>query len=370
MGNTENMMVQAIPTSKHQQVRQWILDGIETGRIAPGDKLPSESELCRQFGVSRNSVRQAINSLISEGRLESKKGIGTFCLLKSRRLTMDLGLVCFFAGSYIFPRISRGCDQVAHKGGFHLILNQSEYSYEKEREILLKLRKRGVDGVIIEPIHPGAGQSNLDLLVELEDSGTPVVLIDNCFPQREFSRVVMDDLAGGRLVASYLWDRGHRRIGILSDSSYQPKRLRKEGACAYLREQEGQMRQDWILDFTGPVRSGAAFRLLDEFFSRGGELPSAFICTSDEEAVELYKAADKHGLKIPRDLSLISFDNSELAVLPGISLTSVDHPGQYMGELATKILLERILNPKVASNTISVIQPRVVERTSVSSIQL
>jgi GntR family transcriptional regulator of arabinose operon len=93
------------------------------------------------------------------------------------------------------------------------------------------------------------------------------------------------------------------------------------------------------------------------------------ICTSDEEAMELFKAAEARGMKIPDDLSVISFDNSSLAELPGISLTSVDHPGQYMGELAVQVLLERVLNPGIACRTTSLIAPRLVERNSVANIQ-
>jgi DNA-binding LacI/PurR family transcriptional regulator len=207
------------------------------------------------------------------------------------------------------------------------------------------------------------------LLQDLEASGTPVILLDNHFPGRSFTRVAMDDAAGGRLVASYLWQKGHRDIGILSDSGYLPKRLRKEGALAFLSESGVAPRPEWVLDFQGPVSSGRAAAALARLFTADAPLPTAFICSSDEEAMELYKAADTRGSRIPEDLSVISFDNSSLADLPGISLTSVDHPGQYMGELAVQILLERLLNPGVGSTTMSLIAPRLVERGSVLEIQ-
>lgn len=359
------MSEQAVYTSKHQRIRQWILDSIKQGAIIPGDLLPSESELCKRFDASRGSVRQAIGSLVSDGWLKSQKGVGTFCVLKDRQLTMDIGLVCFFSGSYIFPRISRGCDQIAHRRGFHIVLNQSEYDQGKEREILLKLKKRRVDGILIEPVFDGSGASNVDLLEDLEASGTPVILLDNHFPGRSFTRVAMDDTAGGRLVAAHLWEKGHRDIGILSDSGYLPKRLRKEGALALLSESGAAPQPQWILDFQGPVSAGRAAAALAGLFNSGSPLPTAFICTSDEEAMELYKAAEVHGVRIPKDLSVISFDNSSLAELPGIALTSVNHPGQYMGELATQVLLERILNPGIASQTTSLIAPALVERGSV-----
>jgi GntR family transcriptional regulator, arabinose operon transcriptional repressor len=354
-----------VRTTKHSQVRQWILDSIKAGRIVPGDRLPSESELCKKFDASRSSVRQALTTLAGEGWLKSQRGVGTFCAMKDRALTMDIGLICYHSSSYIFPRIARGCDQIAHRRGFHILLNQSEYDLRKEEEILRKLHKRGVDGIIIEPVFDGKNPSNLPLIGEIARGGTPFVLLDNYYHSPEYTYVAMDDREGGRLVASYLWEKGHRRISILYDGRYLPKIQRKDGALAYLADAGVPIREDWVLSYEGPIPAGHALRILDSFLGMGGDVPSAFICTSDEEAMELYKAAEKHGIKIPQDLSVISFDNSSLAELPGISLTSVDHPGQYMGELATQLLLEKILNPMIASKTTSLVAPRLVERGSV-----
>ena len=253
----------------------------------------------------------------------------------------------------------------AHRRGYHIVLNQSEYDLGKEREILAKLRKRGVDGIIIEPIFDGAGPSNADLLQELEAEGTPVVLLDNYFPQKAFTRIAMDDRAAGRLVAAHLWDKGHRRIAVAYGGGYLPKELRRQGAAELLAERGQEVPPEWLIRCEQPVSSGKAFATLEAFLGIGTALPTALICTSDEEAVELYKAAESRGLRIPADLSVISFDNSSLAELPGIALTSVNHPGQYMGELATQVLLERILNPGIASQTTSLIAPALVERGSV-----
>ena len=353
-----------------RQIRDWILSSIKSGAIAPGDKLPSESELCRHFGASRSAVRQAIAALTSERWLRTQKGVGSFCLVKDRPLTTDIGLICFFSSSYIFPRIARGCDQVAHRRGFHILLNQSEYDLGREREILEKLRKRGVDGIVIEPVFDGDGPSNADLLEGLEAAGVPVVLLDNDFPGRNFTRVALDDHAGGRLVASHLLEKGHREIAVLYDRGYLPKRRRMEGAVERLAEAGARPGAQRLIGYDGPVSSGRALRGARGLLRRGGAAPpTAFICTSDEEAVELYRAAENRGLQIPRDLSVISFDNSSLADLPGVSLTSVDHPGQYMGELAVQLLLDRLLNPAAACRTTSLIAPRLVQRRSVAEIQ-
>jgi len=350
---------------QYQKIEDWVTAAIKQGNLRVGDKLPSEGELCERFGVSRHTVRTALSNLQAAGWTETRKGIGTFCAKRDRTLTMHIGLIVFFSGSYIFPRISRGCDQVAHRNGYHIVLNQSEYDLGKEREILEKLKKRGVDGIVIEPVFDGTGPSNADLLGEIEGEGTPILLLDNDLPDRGFSRVALDDRAGGGLVASYLWKKGHRRIGILFDRSYLPKRLRRDGAVDTLVSLGAEVRESWVLGYEGPGPTRRAFDAMSAFFGRGGERPTAMICSSDEEAVELLKAAELHGVRVPAELSVISFDNSHLADLPGISLTSVDHPGEYMGELATRLLLERIQNPGIPNQTTSLVKPRLVERSSV-----
>ncbi len=352
----------------YQKIEDWITTQIRQGNLRIGDKLPSESELCERFGVSRHTVRIALSNLAAAGWTETKKGIGTFCAMREHRLTRDIGLVCFFSSSYIFPRIARGCDQIAHRDGFHILLNQSEYDIAKERDILLKLQKRGIDGIIIEPVFDGEGPSNADVLEEFDRGGIPVVLLDNELPDRTFNRVALDDEAGGHLVASHLWAKGHRRIAILYDRSYLPKRRRRDGAVSELAARGAEPRPEWLIAYEGPAPAGRALAGMEAFFARDGDSPTAFICTSDEEAMELYKAAERAGRKIPRDISVISFDNAHLADLPGIDLTSVDHPGQHMGELATQLLIDRILNPGIVSRTVSLIAPRLMERGSVQTI--
>jgi GntR family transcriptional regulator, arabinose operon transcriptional repressor len=354
--------------NRYRQIEEWITTQIRLGSLRIGDKIPSESELCERFGVSRQTVRIAMSNLAAAGWTETRKGVGTFCAMRDRSLTHDIALVCYFSGSYIFPRIARGCDQIAHRSGFHLLLNQSEYDLTKERDILVKLQKRGVDGIIIEPVNDGEGPSNADLIEGIEREGTPVVLLDNCFRDRPFSRVCLDDLAGGRLVAEHLLGRGHRRVGILFDRAYLPKRLRRDGAVEALAAAGAAPRPEWVIGYEGPAPAGRARTVMEAFLEGALERPTAFVCTSDEEAMELFKAAEQHGVRIPGDLSVASFDNAHLAELPGIDLTSVDHPGQHMGELAMQLLVDRILNPGVVSRTVSLIAPRLVERGSVRTI--
>lgn len=350
---------------KYEQIETWIRSAILESRFLPGDRLPSESELCRRFAVSRSSVRLALKNLIHDGWVESRKGVGSFALMKSRTPTKNIGFVCYYSTSYIFPQIVQGCDQVLFRAGFHLLLSQSEYDLNKERSILESLRRKAVDGVIIEPVFGGSEPSNRDLLLDIQREGIPVVLIDNYFPQSDFSYIALDDVSGGRLAASYLWSRGHRKIGIFFKESYFPSQLRRDGAVAFLNEKGVPVRRQWMFPFKGQEPKGAAYRAAGDFLQNVDELPSALICGNDEESLQLIRAAEERGIEVPRDLSIISFDNSELARINRIPLTSVDHPDEYMGRKAAGMLLEQIVDAEIGSRTVSLVPPKIIERQSV-----
>ena len=358
--------------TKYQKVQEWIIEAIKTGRFRTGDLLPSENELCTILAVGRNSVRTALNNLSHDGIVETRKGIGTFCLPPRRSKTMTIGFVCLYSQEYIFPQVVQGSNQVLSRADYHLVLSESRRNTATERDVLQKLWKREVDGIILEPAYNGSAAMNVDLLRDIELSGVPVVLIDNFFPDDSFNAVVMNDKAGGRLAASHLWQNGHRDIGIVYHRTYYPKILRMQGVVNYLREEGGAVRDNWMIGFDRMGNLEEVKRRLREAFEHesrhGRKFPTAFVCTNDQEAIELIGVAKDFGLHYPRDLSIVSFDNSTLASLPNISLTSINHPSLYMGQRATDILLDKIVHPEVRTSTVTVIDPELVERDSVSNI--
>ena len=369
------MSGQVVTTRKHSEISDWIRAEIAAGTIRPGDRIPSESEICKRFGVSRTSVRLAIANLSREGLLESQKGIGTFCRSFKPTAAKDLALVCFFPSSYIFPRIASGFDELTHRLGYHMLLNQSGLRLEREREILKKLRTRGVAGIAIEPINPGSNdprnpvelsKTNHALLREIRDAGIGVVLLDSDFGDAAFPSIVINDRRGGEMVARYLWERGHREIGVVCSQDHLAKKLRSWGAQDFLSSAGAPVPDAWKIL---PERTASAEQAIEEFFSSAAAFPRAFICANDEEAVALYRVASGKGLRVPQDISLISFDNSDYARLPGLDLTSVDHPGAFIGEKAAQILADYTGFPELKFSSAITIEPTIVERSSVLDLR-
>lgn len=355
---------------KHQVIETWIRSRIDEGVLVPGEKLPSESQLCAQFGVSRNAVRQAIHSLIHEGLVESTKGVGTFCRtrLPASPLSANIGLIEFFISSYIYPEIIRGCYNTLSRKGFALLLNQSEYNLEQERAILQDLRKKKVGGIIIAPIYGAGDRSNALLLEEIQNEGIAVVLCDDYFPGRNFSSVTLDYHTCGEEAAAHLWRKGHRKIGIFYQKDFLVKANRMKGVLDYLGRQEAPVRAAWIVGFNGQGPTSQASAAAERFLKGAKELPSAFVCGNDEDALHLIEVAERQGIRVPGDLSVVGFDNSDIAQLEKISLTSVDHPSFEIGEKAANILLDKIFHPEIRFVTHTIITPSLVERSSVRSL--
>jgi GntR family transcriptional regulator of arabinose operon len=354
---------------KRELVETWIRGRIDDGALIPGEKLPSESRLCEQFSVSRNVVRQAIARLTQEGYVESMRGVGTFCKarLPSSVHSTNVGLVEFFVNSYVYPEIFRGCYNTLSRRGFALLVNQSEYNLEQERAILLGLRKKKVGGIIITPIYGAGDRSNAMLLEAMQAEGTAVVLCDDYYPGRNFSSVTLDYQASGESAAAHLWQHGHRKIGVFYQKDFLVKATRMKGVLDFLGRMEAPVRPEWVVGFNGQGPNSQAPSAAERFLKTAKELPTAVVCGNDEDALRLIEAAERRGLKIPQNLSVVGFDNSPIAQMEKVSLTSVDHPSYQIGERAASILLDKILHPEVSFHTRTVISPVLVERSSVRS---
>lgn len=354
--------------TKYQIVEQWIKDGLQSGRLKPGDRLPSEAELVSQFSVARNSVRQALNNLSAKGYVETRKGVGTFCLALDNvhNRSRDIGLLCYSSTTYIFPELIAACSSVLNRAGYHLLLNQTEADLQTERKMLQSFLGRGVAGILIEPVFSGEGTGNRDTLLELIAEGVSVVLLDNCFSDTELSYVALDDKAAGRIAASHLLHHGHRRIAVTYTAGYYPKLLRRDGALEAFAENGVTVPDDWLVSYEGLHTPDVVRRQAADILSAAGERPTAFFCSSDEEAIDVAHAVEALGMSIPDDVSIVGIDNSNPGRRIGLGLTTVDHPTRYMAELATSLLVQSIRYPDVTVRSSTLVQPRLIERNSVS----
>jgi len=188
-------------------------------------------------------------------------------------------------------------------------------------------------------------------------------------PAGTLAAVTLNYHGCGEQAAAHLWKKGHRKIGIFYQKNFLVKANRMKGVLDYLGRQEAPVRDAWIVGFNGQGPASEAPVAAERFLKGAREIPSAFVCGNDEDALHLIQVAERHGIRVPDDLSVVGFDNSDIARLEKISLTSVDHPSFQIGEKAANILLDKIFHPEIRFVTRTIITPRLVERSSVRTLE-
>lgn len=331
---------------KYTRVKQALMEGIRAGKYPVGGVMPSESELMQQFGVSRFTVRQALAELSNAGWLRREQGRGTFICPapgKPGPAQKTIALLSPAITTYIFPEIVRGVDEVSQEAGYQLILANANHSFRQEGRALQRLKESKVQGVIVEPTKSALPNPNLDAFKDLAASGIPMVLVDASIPDLLVPAVVLFDEEGGYTATKYLIDLGHRRIGMVYKEVHQPAVNRFKGYARALTEAGVPIDPVLIRSFREPEsRTPVGYLHTKELLSLGPRRPTAIFYYNDETAVDGFRAIWEAGLTIPNDVSVIGFDDSKLAQLQPIRLTSMTHPKLEAGKLAAQLLLGQI----------------------------
>jgi DNA-binding LacI/PurR family transcriptional regulator len=164
----------------------------------------------------------------------------------------------------------------------------------------------------------------------------PTVAVARPLRDAHVDSVTNDDVAGAKLAVRHLSELGHRRIAHVDGGRGAGAAARRRG---YIREMERLGLEPHVVpgEFTDAAGVRAAERLLD-----GDPLPTAVFAANDLVAAGALDRFEDSGLRVPRDISIIGYDNTFLAALHHMSLTTIDQPRPEIGRLALMTLVERI----------------------------
>ena len=350
---------------KYLELVEHLRTQITSGEIQSGQKLPSENTLSAEYQVSRQTVRKALSILQNEGYVYAEHGRGTFCSKQIRRTqpSKNIAVVTTYLSDYIFPRVIQGIDDVLTGAGYSIVLKNTKNSRTREAACLQELLDKGIDGVIIEPSKSQIFCRHMELYEQLEKSHIPYVFIQGCFPQMmEKPHVLMDDCQGGYMITRYLIARGHRNIvGIFKADDMQGQN-RHKGYVRALQEAGILYDPDKVIWFHTEDRRIHPYEAIRKMAVKGKL--HAVVCYNDQTAQLVIKALKEEGLRVPEDVSVTGYDNSALANMDGLQLTTIDHPQEKLGVMAANLLLSMIQNGGKEEGESVLIQPTLVEGTS------
>lgn len=359
-----------IEKPKYQKLKEYLTEKIRTQEWKTGDKICSENELAEQFSISRHTVRQAISELAADGWLYKVQGKGTFVDRRPDKpipSTRTIGVITTYLGDYIFPSIIRGIDSVLSTNGYNIILGCTYNQHEKEHTCLENMLNQHIDGLIVEPTKSALPNPNAFMYRELSNNGIPVLFIHGLYKELEYSYVLEDDIQAGYLAAKYLIDNGHRTLGCIFKMDDVQGHKRFEGYQQALKE-AGLVSADsnviWFdTENAETILGGEGKKRLEAILERC----TAIVCYNDQISMTILDVIRSKGMSVPQDISLISFDDSQLAVASEVKLTTVAHPKEKLGEEAAKAIMQ--MADRSCNYFDLKIQPELIIRESVKNMK-
>ncbi len=367
-------MSKAREVPKYQWIRDEILTRIESGSIHPGDKLPIEADLAHEFSASRQTIRQAIGELVQRGILERIQGSGTYYIGEPEKPSNQpasgiIGVITTYISDYIFPDIIRGIEERLSEEGYSPLLFTTQNDISKERKALEDILAKGVDGVIAEATKSAYPNANVDLLNRIQSLGIPVVMLHASYPDLPMPVIEVDDRQGAYEAVHYLTELGHRRIGAVMKMDDRQGLRRMEGFLLAHNQVGCTYDANHIAFYTTEQRSSIAESYAKNLASMEMEhRPTAVFCYNDQIAAQLLTALRLFHLSVPEDLSIIGFDDANVAAQCYPPLTTVEHPKHAMGTLASDWVIQLIRKNPIVEQSYNFI-PHLVKRSSVRAPQ-
>lgn len=339
--------------TKYNKVKGWIKSKILDGTYVPDQKILSESELMKLFNVSRHTVRIAIGELVNEGWLYTERGAGTFCSTRTINNPESIeipqkkiAIITTYISDYIFPSIIRGAEAEISQEGYQVSLFSTNNDHKHERRILEAIISQRFDGVIIEATKSATLNPNINYYLHLESIGIPYIMINSYYEELEPINVVIDDEKGGYLQTEHLIKLGHKKIaGFFKTDDLQGVK-RMKGYIKALREHGLPINAKNIITYSTSEKLTKPTESLKGMLDDGMEQPTGLVCYNDELVMRLLDVIRQKDMNIPEDLSVVGFDNSFLAEITEIKLTTIDHPKSELGRVAAQMILEIIKKGK------------------------
>ncbi len=309
---------------------------------------PTLKSIAEKLGVSVTTVSRVINGKSSRYRISKETeelilnaakelSYSPNQLARGLRLkrTNTIGYIIPDISNPFFASIAKSVEKSARKFGYSILLCDSEEDTDIERSTLQLMLNRKVDGLIISPV--GQEVSHLNYFIQ---KNIPIVLLDRYFPDINIPFVTSDNYQGAFDAVNFLIENGHTRIACIQGlRNTSPNNDRVRGYIDAHIKNHLQVDESLIVgDNFGEENGYIETKLL----LKSGNLPTAIFSISNLISLGAVRAISEEGLKIPDDISMISFDDQPYSRFLSTPMTTVAQQNTQIGQIATKLLIDLI----------------------------
>ncbi|HMM26764.1 MAG: GntR family transcriptional regulator [Chloroflexota bacterium] len=361
----------------HRQLLNELRHAILSGELQPDDQLPGEIELVAQLGVSRATIRRAWQDALEEELIYRVTGKGTYVagVQPARAPRQVVGFLVPGFHSPFDSYLLVGAESVLRAQGYGLLFACTERNVDEENRMVHEMCRDGVAGILL---WPALGNSKQRALMD-PHCNIPAVLMDRLIPGLPLPCVSSNNHRGGLQAMHHLLELGHRQIAFLASPHLDLWTIAER-----FRAYEDAMRSAG-LEPLEPIVIGSReeFKVYAEYVSylaayrdeieavarllAQPDRPTAIFAMNDLMAFIIIRAAALAGLSVPRDLSIVGFDNLALAEHIDPPLTTVAQDPMSIGREAARRLLA-LIQGEPAQDILTLLPTHLVTRESTAPI--
>ena len=332
-------------------------------------------DIARETGMSVSTVSLALSGKESRLSSETKNKIAEAAkALNYRRNHLALGLVTKKTqvlgvilpdiSNEFFAKMAKGIGAEAENNNYKIMLVDTNDTPAKDIAAVDTLIERSVDGILY--VYAAAGQKNnaLECIKIFETENIPVVLLDRVPEDININAVLVDQEQGGYMAMKHLLELGHTRIGCITGPIVTGSSRKRLCGCIRALKEYG-MSLDPALTVEGDFHTDSGYKHAKALLDNG---VTAIFAFNDLIAYGVYRFARDNRLRVPRDLSLIGFDDINFSEIMETPLTTINQPAYEMGIAAVKKMIA-LLN-KQDYEKHSIFEPQLIIRKSTTERQL
>lgn len=307
----------------------------------------------KQFRISKKTQEKVLNAAKELNYVPNQIAVNL-----KRGKTKTIALVIPSLSNPFFANMAAMVSLELRKQGYTTLISDSNEQTDLEQEELMQVVSRNVDGILLSPCSEYGEHIN-----SVQKQGIPLVCFDRYFPNKDVPYVSSDNFRGAYEGTKYLIENGHKKIACIQGLlSSVPNQVRREGFEAMMKE--AQLTDYNITGNEFSVQNGYTETLL---LLQATEKPSAIFTFSNNIALGCMKALKEFNLKLPEDISLLTFDNHPYLDYLSTPLTCIAQPVEDICRIAIKQLFSLIDKQELNPDKV-LLKPQIIFRDSVKRL--
>lgn len=328
-------------------------------------------DIAKELNVSPTTVSRALNdhnSISKETtkavkKVAQKMGYQPNSIASSLRKnkTNTIGVIMPLINRPFISSLISGIEEEANQAGYNVIISQTYDSYEKEMANAQTLYSNRVDGLIVSL---AMETQNYDHFLPFQQKDIPVVFVDRVTYEMETDRVIIDNFAAAYKATQHLIEMGCKRIAHFAGAQHRNiYQGRQEGYLKALEEYNLPMDENLIVYSKLSLEEGWKST---EYLLNLPHPPDGIFSANDSAAVSAIQYAKQRGLRVPKDLAIVGFNNDPISAIIEPALTTITHPAFDMGKIAARQVLKHKEHRDIVTSETIILKTQLLIRESSS----